>query len=212
MNSAAPPVDLLALTAELIAIPSVSLAERRMADRVEAWCDEHPWLEVSRIGDNVVARTAGGRALRLLVAGTPRHRATPTATASRSLEGDRVTGLGASDMKGGLAVMLALAAAHPDPAVDVTYVWYAAEEVSREHSGLLQVEVARPDLLEADAAVLGEPTGATPEAGCQGTMHVRITLRGERAHTARPWMGRNAIHRLGRPAGGAGGRTSRGGR
>ena len=195
MNAVAPPVDLLALTAELIGIPSVSRAERRMADRVEAWCGEHPWLEVTRIGDNVVARTAGGRDLRLVVAG---HLDTvpPNGNSEPILEGDRVTGLGASDMKGGLAVMLALAAGHPAPAIDVTYVWYAAEEISREHSGLLQVEAARPDLLEADAAVLGEPTGATPEAGCQGTMHLRVTLRGERAHTARPWMGRNAIHRL----------------
>lgn len=195
MNALAPPLDLLALTAELVGIPSVSRSERRMADHTEAWCREYPWLETHRIGDNVVARTTGGRSLRLLVAG---HLDTvpPNGNSEPILEDDRVTGLGASDMKGGLAVMLALAAAHPDPAIDVTYVWYAAEEISREHSGLLQLEAARPDLLEADAAVLGEPTGATPEAGCQGTMHLRITLRGERAHTARPWMGRNAIHRL----------------
>lgn len=196
MNAVAPPVDLLALTAELIGIPSVSLAERRMADRVEAWCDERPWLEVTRIGDNVVARTTGDRPLRLLVAG---HLDTVPASGNSEpiLEGDRVTGLGAADMKGGLAVMMALAAAPPSPAVEVTYVWYAAEEIAREHSGLLEVSAARPDLLTADAAVLGEPTGAVPEAGCQGTMHLRVTLGGRRAHTARPWMGSNAIHRLG---------------
>ena len=195
-NVAEPPVDLLALTAELIGIPSVSRAERRMADRTEAWCAGHRWLEVHRIGDNVVARTTGDRALRLLVAG---HLDTvpPNGNSEPILGPDRVAGLGAADMKGGLAVMMALAAAHPDPAIDVTYVWYAAEEIAREHSGLLQVNAARPELLEADAAVLGEPTGAVPEAGCQGTMHVRVTLRGERAHTARPWMGSNAVHRLG---------------
>ncbi len=195
MNITAPPVDLLALTADLIGIPSVSRSERRLAAHTEAWCREHPWLETHRIGDNVVARTDGDRSLRLLVAG---HLDTVPANGNSEpvLAGDRVTGLGAADMKGGLAVMMALAAAHPDPVIDVTYVWYAAEEIAREHSGLLEVAAARPDLLTADAAVLGEPTGAVPEAGCQGTLHLRITLAGERAHTARPWMGRNAVHRL----------------
>ena len=196
MSAAAPPVDLLALTAELIGIPSVSRAEGELADRTEAWCAECPWLEVTRVGDNVVARTTGGRSERLLVAG---HLDTvpPNGNSEPILTGDRVAGLGAADMKGGLAVMLGLAAAHADPAIDVTYVWYAAEEIEREHNGLLELEAARPDLLEADAAVLGEPTGAVPEAGCQGSMHIRISLAGERAHTARPWMGSNAIHRLG---------------
>lgn len=196
MNAVAPPVDLLALTAELIGIPSVSRSERRLADHTEAWCRRHPWLETHRIGDNVVARTTGVRPRRLLVAG---HLDTVPANDNSEpvLTADRVTGLGAADMKGGLAVMMALAAAHPDPVIDVTYVWYAAEEIGREHNGLLALAAARPDLLTADAAVLGEPTGAVPEAGCQGTMHLRITLAGERAHTARPWMGRNAVHRLG---------------
>ncbi len=196
MTAAAPPVDLLALTAELIGIPSVSRAERQLADRVEAWCVRFDALEVTRIGDNVVARTTGSRSARLLVAG---HLDTvpPNGNSQPILGNDRVTGLGAADMKGGLAVMMALAAAHPAPEIDVSYVWYTAEEIAREHSGLLELEAARPDLLEADAVVLGEPTGAVPEAGCQGTMHVQITLRGERAHTARPWMGRNAVHRLG---------------
>ena len=194
MNLAAP-IDLLALTAELIAIPSVSRDERALADRTEAWCAGCPWLETHRIGDNVVARTVLGRPQRLLLAG---HLDTvpPNGNAAPRLDGDRVAGLGAADMKGGLAVMMALAATVARPATDVTYVWYAAEEIAREHSGLLEVAAERPDLLEADAAVLGEPTGAVPEAGCQGTMHLRVTLRGERAHTARPWMGRNAIHRL----------------
>ena len=195
MSGAAPPIDLLALTAELIAIPSPSRAERQLADRVEAWCGEHRWLETHRVGDNVVARTTGGRSQRLLLAG---HLDTvpPCGNSEPVIGEDSVTGLGAADMKGGVAVMMALAATHGRPAVDTTYVWYAAEEIALEYSGLRELAAARPDLLEADAAVLGEPTGAVVEAGCQGTMRLRVTLRGERAHTARPWMGSNAIHRL----------------
>ncbi len=189
------PIDLLALTAELIATPSVSLHEQELADRVDTWCADIPWLQTHRVGNNVVARTTLGRPQRLLLAG---HLDTvpPNGNTEPLVADDCVAGLGASDMKGGLAVMMALAAAPARPVIDVTYVWYAAEEIAMEHSGLRELAAARPDLLEADAAVLGEPTGAVPEAGCQGTMRVRVTLRGVRAHTARPHMGVNAVHRL----------------
>jgi succinyl-diaminopimelate desuccinylase len=93
--------------------------------------------------------------------------------------------------------MLDLAVATEAPSVDLTWCFYACEEVGRAESGLLQLWQERPDLLAGDAAILGEPTGALVEAGCQGTMRVLIRLTGVRAHTARPFMGRNAIHRLG---------------
>jgi succinyl-diaminopimelate desuccinylase len=100
-------------------------------------------------------------------------------------------------MKGGLAVMVALAETVPEPAVDVTWIFYAGEEVSAEHNGLGHLMRDRPDLLAGDVAILGEPTDGEIEAGCQGSMRLEVTVHGDRAHTARPWMGRNAIHRLG---------------
>lgn len=187
--------DLLAATAELVDIASPSLAEGPFADLVEGWLREVPWLTVERHGDNVVARTDLGRDQRLVLAG---HIDTVPANGNdvARVDGDTLWGLGSADMKGGLAVFLELARTLDAPTCDVTYVFYAAEEIAAEHSGLLQLFRERPELLEADAAILGEPTDGWIEAGCQGTARVRLTLRGERAHTARPWKGRNAIHRL----------------
>ena len=116
--------------------------------------------------------------------------------AKARIEGDILWGLGSTDMKGGLAVFLELARRVSDPVVDLTYVFYAREEISREHSGLSELIEARRDLLDCDAAILGEPTVAAIEAGCQGTLRFEVTLAGKAAHTARPWMGRNAIHRM----------------
>jgi succinyl-diaminopimelate desuccinylase len=154
-------------------------------------------LDVDRVGDNVVARTALGRAQRLVLAG---HLDTVPANGNERarIDGDTLHGLGSADMKGGLAVFLELARTVPEPVVDVTWVFYVCEEVAQADNGLKALQATRPDLLAGDAAILGEPTGAQVEAGCQGTLRLDVTLRGERAHTARPWMGRNAIHRLGR--------------
>jgi succinyl-diaminopimelate desuccinylase len=180
-------------TARYVGIPSVSGDERALADEVEGELREAAGLDVVRVGDNVVARTREGRPTRVVVAG---HLDTVPGDQGVVVDGGRVTGLGACDMKGSLAVMAALAVAGLALAVDVSWVFYACEEVGRERSGLLEVLAARPELLEGDAAVVCEPTSARVEAGCQGVVRVRLTLRGERAHTARPWRGRNAIHRL----------------
>lgn len=191
-----PDVDLLALTASLVDIPSESHDEAALTAHIEARLRALPHLEVERVGPNLVARTQLGRPRRVVLAG---HTDTVPANgnATARIDGDVLWGLGAADMKGGLAVMLALAEALPDPAVDVTFVFYAGEEVAAEHNGLGHLMRDRPDLLDGDVAILGEPTGGEVEAGCQGTLRLEVTLGGTRAHTARPWMGRNAIHRLG---------------
>ena len=189
------PTDLLARAAELVGVASVSRGEGRLADRVEEELRRCPWLSVDRVGDNVVARTSLGRGRRLAVAG---HLDTvpPAGNAAPRIEGDTLWGVGAADMKGGLAVMLDLAGQVSDPVVDVTWCFYAREEIVRAEGGLAELWAIRPELLAADAAVLGEPTDAVVEAGCQGTMRVAVHLAGRRAHTARPFTGRNAIHRL----------------
>lgn len=192
---ALPTGDLFALTAAMVDVPSPSFDEAALCDAIEAELVAVPWLEVTRVGDNVVARTTLGRERRIILAG---HTDTVPANGNEvvRIDGDRMYGVGATDMKGGLAVMLELARTVSEPVHDVTYVFYAREEVGAEHSGLGELFEARPDLLVGDVALLGEPTTAAIEAGCQGTMRIRVTVRGARAHTARPWMGRNAIHRL----------------
>ena len=101
--------DLLAATAELVAIASVSKQERALADHIEARLRCHPWLTVDRVGDNVVARTMQGRPSRLVLAG---HLDTvpPKGNERPRTDGDVLWGIGSADMKGGLAVMADLAA------------------------------------------------------------------------------------------------------
>ena len=189
--------DLLDLTAELVDIPSVSKNEQAITDWIESRLRrDAPWLDVARLGNNLVARTSLDRGLRVMLAG---HTDTvPVNDNDRArVEGDTLYGLGSCDMKGGLAVALDLACTIEEPALDVTFLFYECEEIALEFNGLRKLLGERPDLLACDAAILGEPTDGFIEAGCQGTLRAALRLGGERAHTARPWMGRNAIHRLG---------------
>jgi succinyl-diaminopimelate desuccinylase len=189
-------IDLLALTEQLCAVPSVSGTEAALADVVEgALRGGAPKLEITRVGANVIARTNGGAPERVVLGG---HLDTVPANgnADPRREGDTLHGLGAADMKGGLAVLLSLATSIGDQLRrDVTFVFYDGEEVSDEHNGLRRLFTERPDLVAGDLAILLEPTGGWIEAGCQGTIHARATFRGVRAHSARPWMGVNAVHR-----------------
>ena len=188
--------DVFALTAALVDIPSESFQEQAIVELIEAELRACPHLIVDRIGDNLDARTDLGRERRLVLGG---HTDTVPANdnAGARIEGDRMYGVGTTDMKGGVATILELARTVTEPAVDLTYVLYAREEVAVRYNGLREIEAERPELLDGDVALLGEPTLGALEAGCQGTLRVEVTLQGARAHTARPWMGRNAIHRLG---------------
>jgi succinyl-diaminopimelate desuccinylase len=188
--------DLLEATARLVDIASVSRNEGAIADHVESVLRGHDHLDVVRIEHNVVARTALGHPSRVVLAG---HLDTvpPAGNARASITGNRLSGVGSADMKGGLAVMLALAGELVDPGVDLTFVFYACEEISRSESGLRCIEGVRPDLLDGDVAIVLEPTNGVIEAGCQGVVRVSVTMRGKSAHSSRPWVGSNAIHRLG---------------
>jgi succinyl-diaminopimelate desuccinylase len=185
--------DPVALTRALIDIPSVSGDERSIADAVEEALRSLNRYEVLRHGNNVVARTHGLAATRVLLAG---HLDTvPIAdNLPSTMDGAVLSGCGASDMKSGDAVMLHLAATVADPAYDVTFVLYDNEEVEASRNGLGHLPT---ELLHADFAILLEPTDGMVEAGCQGTMRADITTTGKRAHSARSWLGVNAIHRAG---------------
>ncbi|KQV23863.1 MULTISPECIES: succinyl-diaminopimelate desuccinylase [unclassified Kitasatospora] len=184
------------LTARLVDFPSVSGSEGPLADAVEAALRAYPHLTVDRFGNNVVARTNLGRAERVLLAG---HLDTvPIADNVPShVEGDLLYGCGTSDMKSGVAVQLRLAATLPDPNRDLTYVFYDCEEIEASRNGLGHLVDRHPDWLAADFAVLLEPSGAMVEGGCQGTLRVDVRLTGTRAHSARSWLGDNAIHKAG---------------
>ena len=180
---------------ELVAIDSVSRNESALASFVETSLRANERLEVERVGDNVIARTTGTRPTRVIVAG---HLDTVPGDASAARIDDEVLhGVGACDMKGSLSVMLELAKEATTRSAEITWVFYAREEIARAESGLTEIYELRPDLMVGDVAILAEPTGGAVEAGCQGSMRVEITLYGRRAHTSRPFTGSNAIHRAG---------------
>jgi len=185
--------DPVALTAALVDVPSVSGDERALADAVEAALRELPHFEVLRSGETVLARTHLGRERRVLLAGhldtvpiadnVPSHR-----------DGALLYGCGTSDMKAGDAVFLHVAATVAAPRHDLTLVFYDNEEVEAARNGLGRIERGLADWLTADLALLGEPTDGEVEAGCQGTLRAEVRTTGRRAHSARSWLGDNAIH------------------
>jgi succinyl-diaminopimelate desuccinylase len=183
------------LTAALTDIASVSGEEKPLADAIERALAPLPHLTTARFGNTLVARTSLGRQERVVLAGhidtVPLAGNVPS---SFNPERTRLTGCGTSDMKSGVAVQLRLAAGLPAPSRDVTYVFYECEEVDVARNGLYKLSRSAPEQLAGDFAVLLEPSGGAVEGGCQGTLRAAVTAAGARAHTARSWMGRNAIH------------------
>jgi succinyl-diaminopimelate desuccinylase len=176
--------DIATLTAALVDVYSESGHEAELADAVEQALSGVAHLSVERDGDAVVARTTAGREQRVVLAG---HLDTvpPASNLPSSRDGGILRGLGSCDMKGGVAVMLRLAASVTASSRDVTYVFYDGEEVESERNGLLRLTSNHPEWLAADFAVLLEPTDAIVEGGCQGTMRVDVHVPGVRAHSAR---------------------------
>jgi succinyl-diaminopimelate desuccinylase len=197
-----PALDLTAtsvdLTRTICDIPSVSGDEARLADLIHDAVSALPHLEVYRDGDTIVARTDGGRAQRVAIAGhidtVPINGNVPT----RDIDVDGepyIWGRGTVDMKAGVAVQLKLAAELVDPRVDITWMWYDHEEVDADLNGLTRLAATRPDLFSADFAILGEPSNGQVEGGCNGNMRVIVRTHGVRSHSARAWIGENAIHK-----------------
>lgn len=193
------PSDLHGLFRQIVDCPSVSQEEQDLADAVEALVREAAHLEVTRIGNCVVARTGLGRPERVVVAGhldtVPIVDNLPSVVETRP-DGDYLVGRGTCDMKGGVAVALYLATRLAEPVRDVTWVFYECEEIAAEHNGLARIARERPELLDADLAILMEPTDGRVEGGCQGTMRFTLEVAGQAAHSARSWAGHNAIHDL----------------
>jgi succinyl-diaminopimelate desuccinylase len=194
LDLTADPVD---LCAALVDVPSVSGQEGPLADALErALRAQAPHLRVLRSGNAVLARTDLGRERRVLLAGHIDTVPIADNVPSRR-EGDLLHGCGTTDMKSGDAVIAHLAATLPEPRHDLTVVFYDCEEVEADRNGLGRIEREHRDWLHADLALLGEPTSAAVEAGCQGTLRVEVTTRGRRAHSARSWLGDNAVHAAG---------------
>lgn len=185
--------DPVALTRALVDIESVSGNEHQIADAVGDVLRGVPHLSVDRLGNTLVARTELGRAQRVVLAGHLDTVPVADNLPSRT-DGELIHGCGTADMKSGVALALHLAVTEERPRYDVTYLFYEAEEVESERNGLFLVAKSQPQWLAADFAILLEPTYGLVEAGCQGTLRAIVTATGRRAHSARSWLGSNAIH------------------
>ena len=191
--------DSIAITRAICDVPSVSGDETRLADLVVAALAGAAHLELIRDGDTVVARTNLGRERRVVIAGhldtVPINENLPTRF--ETIDGQQyLWGRGTVDMKAGVAVQLKLALELVSPIVDLTWMWYDNEEVAASLNGLGRIAHTRPHLFAGDFAILGEPSNGQVEGGCNGTLRAEIRATGLRAHSARSWVGENAIHKL----------------
>lgn len=182
---------------QLCDIESVSGDEGAIADAIQSALAGLDHLDITRDGDAIVARTSFGRERRVVIAGhidtVPVNGNLPTRYETSDAV-EYLWGRGTVDMKSGVAVQLKLAAELRAPAVDLSWIWYDQEEVASALNGLGRLAANRPELLAGDFAILGEPTDARVEGGCNGTMRAELRTHGTRAHSARAWVGHNAIH------------------
>ncbi len=188
--------NLVELTMDLCNLESVSGSEKQLADAIERAL-ALPHLRVLRDGNAVVASTNSGKP-RVLIAGhidtVPVANNLPSQLHHFERE-QVIVGRGSVDMKGGVAVMLKLASELVNPRYDISWIFYDNEEVDSSKNGLGRLAQNHPELLKGEFAILCEPTSALVEGGCNGTLRALIRTKGVKAHSARPWMGENAIHK-----------------
>ncbi len=187
-------VDLTETLRWLVDIPSVIGDEELICSEIHGRLSAtYRHDEMTRIGNGLVAGRRGGKPLLLLVGhiDTVPHQGQPPAY----VEDGRLHGLGASDMKAGVAVMLHLLEddAVLDGPFDVVGVFYDREEGPVEENQLRTILEAEPWLSGAEFGIVLEPTDLRLELGCNGAMNIRVTFHGKSAHSARPWLGENAI-------------------
>lgn len=192
-----PARSLAETTLALCRIPSVTGQEAAIADELTSRCQAMPGVRVERIGLSLLARRADVPEGPWIALVGHSDTVTPAPPSQQPLCIDeasgRVFGCGASDMKGGLAVMLALLAAPQRFAVNLLCVFYDHEEGPAERSGILPI-CASAALRDVALALCLEPTDGVIQAGCIGGLQARVTALGKRAHSARPWQGHNAIY------------------
>lgn len=189
--------DVAELAFSLVNFPSVSREEAPLVNQIEDIWRGYRHLQVTRVGNTLVASTNLGRAQRVIVAGHIDTVPIKDNGYARWIEEEgqpALWGRGSVDMKSSVAVLLHLSAILTAPKVDVTWVVYDCEEIEETANGLRKLITERPDLLAGDLAIIGEPTSGNIEAGCNGTLRVKVSTRGITCHSARAWVGKNAIH------------------
>jgi succinyl-diaminopimelate desuccinylase len=189
------PEALAQRTLELVDIPSESRNEHAIADYVAA---AMPWQPAWRDAETIWYEAPSGARPLVVFAG---HLDTVPAQGNipGRIEGGAVHGLGASDMKAGVAVMIELgwwiSERAADVAYDTAFVFFPREELPVEESPLPAFFEAVPRAKEAALAIVHEPTDGEIHAGCMGNLNANLVFRGRSSHSARPWLGDNAIER-----------------
>ena len=187
-------------TLELCRIPSPIGEEKAIADQLEAWaCETYAWGEIVRQSNSLILGRLDDPRPTVGLFGhvdtVPPHASEPPPR----IEDERVFGLGSSDMKGGLAVMMALAETLPraELPVNLVLVLYEREEGPYLENGLQPLLETESALRRIRFGIALEPTDCVVQVGCVGSLHATLTFRGRSAHSARPWQGDNAVHRAG---------------